>query len=107
MTNISQIMKQAKAMQEKMAEVQKKVEETEVEGSSGGGAVKIVINGKHIVKKVSIDPKLVDKEEIEVLEDLIVAALNDGTKKISENMSNQLGSISGGMGLPPGMKLPF
>ena len=55
----------------------------------------------------SIDPKLVDKEEIEVLEDLIVAAFNDGTKKISENMSNQLGSISGGMGLPPGMKLPF
>ena len=107
MTNISQIMKQAKAMQEKMAEVQKKVEETEVEGSSGGGAVKITINGKHDVKKVSIDPKLVDKEEIEVLEDLIVAAFNDGTKKISENMSNQLGSISGGMGLPPGMKLPF
>ena len=107
MTNISQIMKQAKAMQEKMAEVQKKVEETEVEGSSGGGAVKITINGKHIVKKVSIDTKLVDKEEIEVLEDLIVAAFNDGTKKISENMSNQLGSISGGMGLPPGMKLPF
>ena len=107
MTNISQIMKQAKAMQEKMAEVQKKVEETEVEGSSGGGAVKIIINGKHIVKKVLIDPKLVDKEEIEVLEDLIVAAFNDGTKKISENMSNQLGSISGGMGLPPGMKLPF
>ena len=107
MTNISQIMKQAKAMQEKMAEVQKKVEETEVEGSSGGGAVKITINGKHIVKKVSIDTKLVDKEEIEVLEDLLVAAFNDGTKKISENMSNQLGSISGGMGLPPGMKLPF
>ena len=107
MTNISEIMKQAKAMQEKMAEVQKKVEETEVEGSSGGGAVKITINGKHIVKKVSIDTKLVDKEEIEVLEDLIVAAFNDGTKKISENMSNQLGSISGGMGLPPGMKLPF
>ena len=107
MTNISQIMKQAKEMQEKMAEVQKKVEETEVEGSSGGGAVKITINGKHIVKKVSIDTKLVDKEEIEVLEDLLVAAFNDGTKKISENMSNQLGSISGGMGLPPGMKLPF
>lgn len=107
MTNISQIMKQAKAMQEKMAEVQKKVEDTEVEGSSGGGAVKIIINGKHIVKKVSIDQKLVDKEEIEVLEDLIVAAFNDAAKKISENMSNQLGSISGGMGLPPGMKLPF
>ena len=91
MTNISQIMKQAKAMQEKMAEVQKKVEETEVEGSSGGGAVKITINGKHIVKKVSIDPKLVDKEEIEVLEDLIgiisiYLALNP-----EENLVHQIG----------------
>ncbi len=107
MTNISQIMKQAKVMQEKMAEVQKKIEEAEVEGSSGGGAVKVIVNGKHNVKKISIDPSLVDKNEIEVLEDLLVAALNDATNKISENMSSQLSTISGGMDLPPGMKLPF
>ncbi len=107
MTNISQIMKQAKVMQEKMAEVQKKIEEAEVEGSSGGGAVKVLVNGKHNVKKVTIDPSLIDKNEVEVLEDLLVAALNDATNKISENMSSQLSSISGGMDLPPGMKLPF
>ncbi len=107
MTNISQIMKQAKEMQEKMAEVQKKIEQSEVEGSSGGGAVKVIMDGKHSLKKINIDSNLVDKDEVEVLEDLIVAAINDANKKISENMSNQLGSISSGMGLPPGMKLPF
>ena len=107
MTNISQIMKQAKEMQEKMAEVQKKIEQSEVEGSSGGGAVKVIMDGKHNLKKINIDSNLVDKDEVEVLEDLIIAAINDANQKISENMSNQLGSISSGMGLPPGMKLPF
>ena len=107
MNNMSQIMKQAKAMQEKMAEMQKKIEETEIEGSSGGGAVKIVMNGKHEVKNLFIDPSVVNSDEKEVLEDLIIAALNDANKKIAENTNDQLGSISGGMGLPPGLKLPF
>ena len=107
MNNMSQIMKQAKAMQEKMAEMQKKIEETEIEGSSGGGAIKIVMNGKHEVKNLFIDPSIVNSDEKEVLEDLIIAALNDVNKKIAENTNNQLGSISGGMGLPPGLKLPF
>ena len=107
MNNMSQIMKQAKAMQEKMAEMQKKIEETEIEGSSGGGAIKIVMNGKHEVKNLFIDPSVVNSDEKEVLEDLIIAALNDVNKKIAENTNDQLGSISGGMGLPPGLKLPF
>lgn len=107
MNNMSQIMKQAKVMQEKMAEMQKKIEQTEVEGTSGGGAVKVLINGKHEVKKINIDKSLIDPNESEVLEDLIIAALNDANKKIVENTNNQLGSISSGMGLPPGMKLPF
>ena len=107
MNNMSQIMKQAKAMQEKMAEMQKKIEQTEVEGASGGGAVKVLINGKHEVKKINIDKSLIDPNESEVLEDVIIAALNDANKKIVENTNNQLGSISSGMGLPPGMKLPF
>ena len=107
MNNMSQIMKQAKAMQDKMAEVQKKIEETEIEGSSGGGAVKVIMNGKHEMKKIKIDKSLLNSEESEVLEDLIIAAINDVNKKISENMNEQLGSISSGMGLPPGMKLPF
>ena len=107
MNNMSQIMKQAKAMQEKMAEMKKKIEETEIEGSSGGGAVKIVMNGKHEVKNLFIDPSIVNSDEKEVLEDLIIAALNDVNKKIAENTNDQLGSISGGMGLPPGLKFPF
>ena len=107
MNNMSQIMKQAKVMQEKMAEMQKKIEETEIEGSSGGGAVKIVMNGKHEVKNLFIDPSIVNSNEKEVLEDLIIAALNDVNKKIAESTNDQLGSISGGMGLPPGLKLPF
>ena len=107
MNNMSQIMKQAKAMQEKMTEVQKKIEDMEVEGSSGGGAVKVIMNGRHELKKIDIDKSIINADESEVLEDLIVAALNDVNKKISENTNEKLGSISGGMGLPPGMKLPF
>ena len=107
MNNISQIMKQAKAMQEKMNELQKKVEQELVEGSSGGGMVKVLLNGKHVATKVTIDHSLIIKDEADVLEDLIVAAINDATKKISEKMSNELGSLSGGLDLPPGMKLPF
>ena len=103
MNNMSNIMKQAKAMQE----LQKKVENTEVEGTAGGGLVKITINGKHQASKVKIDSSLVDKNEIDVLEDLILAALNDATNKVSENMNSELGSITGGLNLPPGMKLPF
>ena len=100
-------MKQAKAMQEKMAEMQKKLEEAEIEGTSGGGAVKVIMSGKHDLKKIDIDSTLMKEDEKEVLEDLIIAAVNDANTKISEHMNNQLGSLSGGMGLPPGMKLPF
>ena len=107
MNNISNLMKQAKEMQDKMQELQKKVEQTEVEGTAGGGMVKITINGKHIATKVEIDPELINVEEKDVLEDLFVAAINDATKKVSENMNNELGSMSGGLNLPPGMKLPF
>ena len=65
------------------------------------------MNGKHELKKINIDKSLLNAEEIEVLEDLIVAAINDVNKKINEDMNSQLGSLSGGLGLPPGMKLPF
>ena len=107
MNDMSQIMKQAKAMQEKMAEMQKKLEEAEIEGTSGGGAVKVIMSGKHDLKKIDIDSTLMKEDEKEVLEDLIIAAVNDANTKISEHMNDQLGSLSGGMGLPPGMKLPF
>ena len=104
---MSNLMKQAKAMQDKMQELQKKVENSEVTGESGGGLVKITINGKHIAKKIEIDPSLLKESEVDILEDLIVAAMNDATNKVSENMNSELGSLSGGLNLPPGMKLPF
>ena len=69
--------------------------------------LKVIMNGKHELKKISIDKSIINPEESEVLEDLIVAALNDANKKVSESTNEQLGSISGGMQLPPGMKLPF
>ena len=76
MNNISQIMKQAKEMQERMNDLQKKIEQETVEGTAGGGLVKVTINGKHNAKKVFIDQSLLIKEESDVLEDLIVAAIN-------------------------------
>ena len=107
MNNMSQIMKQAKVMQDKMAEMQKKIEEQEVEGSSGGGVVKVIINGKNEIKSLKIDPTLINSDEVEVLEDLVIAAVNDANKKLKENAASQMSSLSDGMGLPPGMKLPF
>jgi DNA-binding YbaB/EbfC family protein len=107
MNNMSQIMKQAKVMQDKMAEMQKKIEEQEVEGSSGGGVVKVLINGKNEIKRLKIDPTLINSDEVEVLEDLLIAAVNDANKKLKENATNQMSTLSDGMGLPPGMKLPF
>lgn len=107
MNNMSQIMKQAKAMQDKMTEMQKKIEEQEVEGSSGGGVIKVLVNGKNEIKSLKIDPTLINAEEVEVLEDLLIAAINDANKKLKESAANQMGSLSDGMGLPPGMKLPF
>ena len=88
MNDMSQIMKQAKAMQEKMAEMQKKLEDAEIEGISGGGAIKVIMSGKHDLKKIDIDPTLIKADEKEVLEDLIIAAINDATTKISEHMNN-------------------
>ena len=105
--DFGKMLKQAQEMQQKMMEAKDSLKNVIAEGVSGGGAVKVVMNGKHELKKVDIDKSLVNPDESEVLEDLIVAAINDVNKKISESTNEQLGSISGGMGLPPGMKLPF
>ena len=107
MNNMSQIMKQAKAMQDKMAEMQKKIEEQEVEGSSGGGVIKVLVNGKNEIKSLKIDPTLVNAEEVEVLEDLLIAAINDAKQKGEMAAQEEMKSVTGGMPLPPGMKLPF
>lgn len=106
MKNIGQLMKQAQQMQQKMAEMQQKMEQTEITGSAGAGLVNVTINGKSEMRGLKIDPSLVDPQEVEVLEDLIVAAFNDAKAKLETQMSEEMSKITGGMNMP-GMKLPF
>ena len=107
MNNFNNMMKQAQELQNKMSEAQKKVEQLEAEGSSGGGLIKIIIDGKNLVKSVHIDDSLINSEEKEILEDLIVTAFNDAKEKIQKKISDEMSSITGGIKLPPGIKLPF
>ena len=105
--NIQKIMKQAQEAQNKIAEMQKKLEEEETEGGSGGGMIVVRMNGKGALKRITIDKSLIDPNEKEMLEDLILAAFNDAKGKVEANASEQMSKIAGGLGLPPGMKLPF
>ena len=107
MINFNNMIKQAQDLQKKMAEAQEKVETLEAEGISGGGIVKITINGKNNVTSVNIDETAIDKNEKEILEDLIVAAFNDARDKIQRKIADEMSSLTGGIKLPPGMKLPF
>ena len=107
MTDFNNMLKQAQELQKKMADAQKKVEELEAEGTSGGGLVKVKINGKNITTSLSIDESLISKDEREILEDLIVAALNDARENVQKKISEEMSSLTGGLKLPPGMKLPF
>ena len=107
MNNFNNMIKQAQDLQKKMAEAQEKVETLEAEGISGGGIVKITINGKNNVTSVNIDETAIDKNEKEILEDLIVAAFNDARDKIQRKIAEEMSSLTGGIKLPPGMKLPF
>ena len=107
MKNIAGLMKQAQQMQQKMADMQAKLEAAEVEGVAGAGLVRVVLSGKGALKSVKIDPKLIDPSEIEMLEDLITAAHNDAKTKIDAEMEAETKNAMGGLSLPPGMKLPF
>ena len=107
MNNFNNMIKQAQDLQKKMAEAQEKVETLEAEGISGGGIVKITINWKNNVTSVNIDETAIDKNEKEILEDLIVAAFNDARDKIQRKIADEMSSLTGGIKLPPGMKLPF
>lgn len=100
------MMKQAQQLQQKMAEMQERLNQVELEGTSGGGLVKVTVNGKGEMRKLLIDPSLVDPKEVEVLEDLIVAAFNDGKSKIETHISEEMGKVTGGLNIP-GLKLPF
>ncbi len=107
MKNIGQLMKQAQAMQEKMAEMQAQLEAVEMTGVAGGGMVELTLNGKSDVKKVKIDKSLLDPAEVQMLEDLIVAAFNDARSKVSAHAEQEMHKLTGGLQLPGGMKLPF
>ena len=106
MTDFSNLITQAKKMQEKMKETQEILQKIEVEGMSGGNTVKIIMNGDGELKKISLDDSLL-KESKEILEDLIVAAHNDAKSKLKKKTSEEISKVTGGINLPPGFKLPF
>ncbi len=107
MKNLSQMLKQAQEMQSKMAEMQTALTDLEVVGEAGGGLVAVTVNGKGEFKRVKIDPKLVDPNEVEVLEDLIVAAAKDAKSKVDARVQEEMAKLTGGLQLPAGFKLPF
>jgi DNA-binding YbaB/EbfC family protein len=105
MKNFTQMMKQAQELQGRMAEMQAEMERTTVEGRSGGGMVTVTLNGKGDMVGVKIDPSLIKPEEAEILEDLIVAAHSDAKTKVEEAMKEKMKALTGGLPLPPGLKL--
>tara|TARA_B100001057_G_C22734445_1_gene905219 strand:+ start:819 stop:1142 length:324 start_codon:yes stop_codon:yes gene_type:complete len=107
MVNFGNMMKQAQQLQKKMAEAQDKLNDIIVEGTSGGGLVKVSASAKGVVKGISIDESLIKTEEKEILEDLIVAAINDAKNKGETAAQEEMKALTGGLPLPPGMKLPF
>lgn len=105
---LGNMMKQAQQMQERMQEVQNEIASMEVVGEAGAGMVKVTMYGNHNVKRVDIDPSVFgDEDDKEMLEDLIAAATNDAVRRVEETSKEKMSDVAGGMGLPPGMKLPF
>ena len=107
MKDIMGLMKKAQEMQSKMQEMQTELEATEVEGQSGGGMVKVTLTAKGAMRGVAMDPSLLKADEADILEDLIIAAHEDARKKAEHMMEEKMKSVTAGMPLPPGMKLPF
>jgi nucleoid-associated protein EbfC len=105
MRDMMGLMKQAQAMQQKMQDVQAELDGLEVEGASGGGVVTVKVTGKGALKAIAIDPSLMVPDEKEILEDLIVAAMNDARVKAERTMQERMAEITKGLPLPPGMKL--
>ena len=106
MQNFTDLISQAKKMQEKMKETQESLKKIEVEGISGGGAVKVIMNGESELKKISLADST-SKESKEIIEDLIVAAHNDAKSKLKKRTSEEISKVTGGINLPPGFKFPF
>ncbi|RTE66178.1 YbaB/EbfC family nucleoid-associated protein [Amphritea opalescens] len=100
------LMKQAQKMQADMQKAQEEIAKAEVNGESGAGLVKIVMNGRHDVRSVAIDASLMEEDK-EILEDLIAAAINDAVRKVESTTQDQMAKVTGGMGMPPGFNMPF
>lgn len=98
--NQAGMMKQIQKMQEDMEKTQSEIENTEFTASSGGGAVEVSVNGSHEIKSIKIKPEVVDPEDVEMLEDMLIAALNEAQKKASDTMEREMGKITGGMNIP-------
>lgn len=105
MKGFGDLLKQAQEIQGKMGALQERLEAMEVEGASGGGMVRVTMTGKGLLKSLSIDPTLLAPGEAEVLEDLILAAHNDAKTKVEEQVAEEMNAVTGGLPLPPGMKL--
>ena len=106
MPDFTELLSQAKKMQEKMKETQEALKKIEVEGTSGADSVKIIMNGDGEMKKIMFNDSLL-KESIEIIQDLIVAAHNDAKSKLKKKTSEEISKVTGGINLPPGFKLPF
>jgi nucleoid-associated protein EbfC len=104
--NIGDLMKQAQQMQSNMQKMQEDLANLEVKGEAGAGLISVVMNGRHDVKRVSIDESLMNEDK-EMLEDLLAAAVNDAVRKIETQSREQMAKMTAGMGLPPGFKMPF
>ncbi|MBR9867833.1 YbaB/EbfC family nucleoid-associated protein [uncultured Amphritea sp.] len=100
------LMKQAQKMQAEMQKAQEEIAKAEVNGESGAGLVKIVMNGRHDVRSVTIDDSLMEEDK-EILEDLIAAAVNDAVRKVEAETQERMAKVTGGMGMPPGFNMPF
>jgi DNA-binding YbaB/EbfC family protein len=106
-TNIAQMMQKAQKFKQKMQEMQERVKQMDISGSSGGGLVSCVVSGNHELKSLKVDPSLIKAEEADVMEDMIVAAINDARAQAEKVMSEESGKLMAEMGLPPNMELPF
>jgi nucleoid-associated protein EbfC len=107
MTNIGKMLKQAQQLQAKMGAMQAQLGDMLVEGASGAGMVKAVLTGKGELRQLKIDPSIIDPRDPTLLEDLVIAAVNDAKAKVEQKVAEEMGKLTGGLNLPPGMKLPF
>jgi nucleoid-associated protein EbfC len=105
--NFNNLMKQAQAVQASMQKAQAELATIEVVGESGGGMVKVTVNGRHEAKRVQIEPTVLSGEDREMLEDLLAAAFNDAVRKLEAKVQEKMASLMAGVQLPPGVKLPF